>query len=357
MININTILSTFDERGTLLKWLKITNNALKNASLKSVEAVQPTATTLQLKFIFADDSSLLSPPITLPKDTTLPGYIDFFSGYLIETSYDTNVFNFKAPFEMKSTETGEVLKTGDFNFNILIGGSDFIAVGLDESDTFLQIKLDETKVDTEVKEGSSNLITSGAVYDKSTIIVNVTDYIEYDSLTEEEKTAINEGLKKAFNNNQNMIIMSQNRKKYDLAIQNIDEGFATFLSLDPDDIEEGVSVTFKRNEDGTFSYLSESLEKFNLLYNYDFSFLDEDNTRIVIKYQGIAGVLSYSSPAEALEKFYSHYHNYSNGTITIGNKSHLILDLTFSDQTDYTFYYIENGEIKFYLIDSSVIKG
>lgn len=67
MININTILSTFDEKGTLLKWLKTTNDALKNDSLKSVEAVQPTATTLQLKFIFADDSSLLSPSITLPK--------------------------------------------------------------------------------------------------------------------------------------------------------------------------------------------------------------------------------------------------------------------------------------------------
>ena len=31
MININTIISSFDEEGTLLKWLKKVEDALKNA--------------------------------------------------------------------------------------------------------------------------------------------------------------------------------------------------------------------------------------------------------------------------------------------------------------------------------------
>ena len=360
MININTILSTFDEKGTLLKWLKATNDALKNASLKSVEAVQPTATSLQLKFIFADDSSLLSPPITLPKgdagkDATLPGYINFFSGQLEETSYDTNEYNFKAPFEMKVSETGEVLKTGDFNFKLLIGGSDFIAVDLDETDSFLQIKLDETKVDNEVKEGSTNLITSGAVFDNSSIIVNIESWIEWNQLTDNEKTAISSGIKKAFENKQNMIIFAQNRKKYFLAIPNIDEGYATFVALSPDDYEEGISVTFEKDENDNFIYNASLLENFELLNNYSFNFHDESNDSIEIKYQSIAGDASTGTPEEELKRFFRHYSSTSNGTIIINNKAHLILDLTFSNQTDYTFYYLESGTIKNYVVDSSII--
>lgn len=67
MININTIISSFDEEGTLLKWLKKVEDALKNASLKTVETVTIDDTSFQLKFVFADDTFLLSPTITSPK--------------------------------------------------------------------------------------------------------------------------------------------------------------------------------------------------------------------------------------------------------------------------------------------------
>lgn len=67
MININTIISSFDEEGTLLKWLKKVEDALKNASLKTVETVTIDDTSFQLKFVFADDTFLLSPTITTPK--------------------------------------------------------------------------------------------------------------------------------------------------------------------------------------------------------------------------------------------------------------------------------------------------
>ena len=72
MININTIISSFDEEGTLLKWLKKVEDALKNASLKTVETVLIDDTRYQLKFVFADDTSLLSPTITSPKGDTGP---------------------------------------------------------------------------------------------------------------------------------------------------------------------------------------------------------------------------------------------------------------------------------------------
>ena len=72
MININTIVSSFDEEGTLLKWLKKVEDALKNASLKTVETVTIDDTSFQLKFVFADDTFLLSPAITSPKGDTGP---------------------------------------------------------------------------------------------------------------------------------------------------------------------------------------------------------------------------------------------------------------------------------------------
>lgn len=104
---------------------------------------------------------------------TLMNYIEFPSGQLVNTSYDTNVYQIKAPFEMKTSETGEVINSGNFNFVLLIGGSDFITVDLDESDSFLQINLDQNKVDKTPLIHSTNLITSGGVAKMSPIIIEL----------------------------------------------------------------------------------------------------------------------------------------------------------------------------------------
>lgn len=100
-------------------------------------------------------------------------YIDFPSGFIETTSYDTNAYQIKAPFEMKTSETGEVINSGNFNFTLLIGGSDFITVDLDETDSFLQIKLDQTKVDKTPLLNSKNLVTSGGVAQTAPIILNL----------------------------------------------------------------------------------------------------------------------------------------------------------------------------------------
>lgn len=104
---------------------------------------------------------------------TLMKYIEFPTGGLVTTSYDTNVYQIKAPFEMKTSETGEVINSGNFNFILLIGGSDFITVDLDETDSFLQITLDQTKVDKTPLLNSTNLITSGGVAKMSPIIIEL----------------------------------------------------------------------------------------------------------------------------------------------------------------------------------------
>lgn len=108
---------------------------------------------------------------------TLMKYIEFPSGYLETTSYDNNEYHIKAPFEMKTSESGEVINSGNFNFKLLIGGSDFITVDLDENDNFLQIKLDQTKVDSIPLLNSKNLVTSGGVAQTAPIILNLTTSI------------------------------------------------------------------------------------------------------------------------------------------------------------------------------------
>lgn len=100
-------------------------------------------------------------------------YISFPSGQLITTSYDTNVYQITAPFEMKTSEAGEVINSGNFNFSLLIGGSDYINVDLDDTDSFLQIKLDQTKVDSTPLLNSKNLVTSGGVAQTTPIILNL----------------------------------------------------------------------------------------------------------------------------------------------------------------------------------------
>lgn len=125
MININTIISSFDKEGTLLKWLKKVEDALKNASLKTIETVTIGDTSFKLKFVFADDTFLLSPAITGPKDTTI---------------------------------TAE-------SVNKVIEGSDYISVDFNQQLTKLLVELDQTKLDESPTEDSANLVKSGGVFD------------------------------------------------------------------------------------------------------------------------------------------------------------------------------------------------
>ena len=56
MINDNTILSSFDDRPTLLEWLKKVEDALKTDTAKSISVENPSANTYVFKITFADKS-------------------------------------------------------------------------------------------------------------------------------------------------------------------------------------------------------------------------------------------------------------------------------------------------------------
>lgn len=67
MINYETVLSSFDDKMTLMQWLQKVEEALQGAGLVSVTVTQNTPTTCVLKFNFADGSSVTSASISLPK--------------------------------------------------------------------------------------------------------------------------------------------------------------------------------------------------------------------------------------------------------------------------------------------------
>ena len=80
MINYQTILSSFDNKLTLMQWLNKVEDALRGASLVSVSLSQPTTTTAVLTFHFADGTSLDSPSLVLPQGPQGPQGIQGVQG-------------------------------------------------------------------------------------------------------------------------------------------------------------------------------------------------------------------------------------------------------------------------------------
>ena len=66
MINLETILSVFNEKGTLLKWLQKLENALKGDTLAGAEITEEADNKAKIKFTFADGTSLESESFNLP---------------------------------------------------------------------------------------------------------------------------------------------------------------------------------------------------------------------------------------------------------------------------------------------------
>lgn len=66
-INLKTLLSTFNEKGTLLKWLQQLEKALAQSVLESVTVTTSTAGSAVFSFNFADDTAIETPPVPLPR--------------------------------------------------------------------------------------------------------------------------------------------------------------------------------------------------------------------------------------------------------------------------------------------------
>ena len=106
MINEQTIISSFDDKGTLLKWLKAVENALEKASATEFLISKKGNSTLSFILKFADDTQLESGDITLEQGESVES-ASIVNGHLLLTL--TN---------------GEVLDAGNlFNGNVNIDGN------------------------------------------------------------------------------------------------------------------------------------------------------------------------------------------------------------------------------------------
>ena len=88
MINDQTILSSFDDKPTLLEWLKKVEDALKTDTATAVSVENPSANTYVFKITFADGTTLSSGNVVFPdsvKDVSIK------NGHIIVTSVGGNV--------------------------------------------------------------------------------------------------------------------------------------------------------------------------------------------------------------------------------------------------------------------------
>ena len=153
---------------------------------------------------------------------------------------------------MKTSESGEVINSGNFNFKLLIGGSDFITVALDETDSFLQIKLDQTKVDSTPLLNSTNLITSGGVAKMSPIIielVGVNSIYENIFANATQKRKFYTGISNATAQKRPLVIIDTNGYNY---LTSYIAGGNTCAFLSPEDESPLACIAYYNFKDETF---------------------------------------------------------------------------------------------------------
>lgn len=144
MINKNTILSAFDDKGTLLKWLKKVENALKESVLSNVEVIKITDTRAVIKFIFADNTSITTPEFTLPKGPKGDGIELLGSLYSNTPSFITSnpagnfIISTTVDFYLNNGETITVPAT----FTSTLRGSESVIVDISEDNRHIEIHLD-----------------------------------------------------------------------------------------------------------------------------------------------------------------------------------------------------------------------
>lgn len=120
MINDNTILSSFDDKPTLLEWLKKVEDALKTDTATAVSVENPSANTYVFKITFADGSTISSGNVVFPdsvKDVSIK------NGHIIVTSVGGNVVDLGVlnPYAEKIVENAET-NTTEIGNNVAVGG-------------------------------------------------------------------------------------------------------------------------------------------------------------------------------------------------------------------------------------------
>lgn len=180
MFNIKTLLSTFDRKGTLMKWLKELTEMLQKSALTGVSVEQTSQTKAVLKFNFEDGSVITSDALDLPRGLPGPAGPQGPKGDAGGADFaDVSAFDIITPaagtVEVSAdglTYTGQVnLTSAGVTYNIpaeisipLTGGNG-ISLDADETGHKIVIKLDgggsPSSLPQTYKKKAVTLVTSG----------------------------------------------------------------------------------------------------------------------------------------------------------------------------------------------------
>lgn len=121
MINDNTILSSFDDRPTLLEWLKKVEDALKTDTATAVSVENPTANTYVFKITFADGKTLSSGNVVFPNAVQ---DVSIKNGHIIVTQISGTQTDLGAinPYAVTIVENAET-NTTEIGNNVSISGN------------------------------------------------------------------------------------------------------------------------------------------------------------------------------------------------------------------------------------------
>ena len=127
-----------------------------------------------------------------------------------------------------------------------------------------------------------------------------------------------------------------------------------------DDISQYQMITFYKNKNKKWEF------EYDITLNYSCEFLwtfsEDINYSINAHIGSISNDLVLKQNELNNEQKMSYIYNLFNTNAIISlslnfdSKFHKIIEITFENQTDYTFYYLENGVIKSVTIDVSIIQ-
>lgn len=121
MINDNTILSSFDDKPTLLEWLKKVEDALKTDTAKTISVENPEPNTYVFKITFADGNSISSGNVVFPNAVQ---DVSIKNGHIIVTQISGTQTDLGAinPYAETIVENAETNTTKIVN-NAEVGGN------------------------------------------------------------------------------------------------------------------------------------------------------------------------------------------------------------------------------------------
>lgn len=117
MLNYETILSSYDDKLTLMQWLKKVEAALANASMTSLQVENRGNATFVFIATFADGSTMESDPVAIAQgDSVASAYISSGNLHLVLTNGDDidagNMFNGDVNVAGNISATGDISASG-----------------------------------------------------------------------------------------------------------------------------------------------------------------------------------------------------------------------------------------------------